>query len=297
MTEVTEIPRLLVLSANHTDSLSTLVGRYKEYVKEKPQNLSDLAYTLGARREHLPYRTFLVTDGKEFVEGAQAIKPNSVSRLNFVFTGQGAQWAGMAKELIHDYPSARRDIEIMDQALQDLPHAPSWTILGELELAGQDSTEIPVLKAKAHIGLAEFAQPLCTAIQVVIVNLLRSWGINPGAVVGHSSGEIGGAYAANSITMEEAIIIAFYRGHSTKQQKRAGGMVAVGLGRDAVSEYLVDGTVVACENSPSSVTISGDLNQLEVVSNAIKTASPTTFVRALQVEMAYHSCKSWSRLS
>ena len=142
---------------------------------------------------------------------------------------------------------------------------------------------------KAVIGKAEFSQPICTALQVALVDLLAAWDVKPSAVVGHSSGEIAAAYAAGALTKKEAIIAAFYRGYVCTQSRVAGGMAAIGLGRDEVVPYLAPGVRVACENSGSSVTLSGDLDRLEGVMAAIKKDFPDTLVRRLQVEMAYHS--------
>ncbi|KAH7115402.1 hypothetical protein B0J13DRAFT_654214, partial [Dactylonectria estremocensis] len=138
-------------------------------------------------------------------------------------------------------------------------------------------------------GTAEFSQPLCTAIQVALVNKLRTAGIKPTGVVGHSSGEIAGAYAAGAITMEAAIISAYYRGYVTKQQTIEGAMAAVGLGPEAVSKYLTDGVVVACENSGQSSTISGDRKKVLEVVSRIKSEMPDVLARPLKVDMAYHS--------
>lgn len=141
----------------------------------------------------------------------------------------------------------------------------------------------------SQIGKAEFSQPLCTAIQIVVVKLLRSWGIRPAAVVGHSSGEMAAAYACGAITSQQAIICSYLRGLVTKQLTRSGGMAAVGLGRDAVKPYLVDGVVVACENSPSSITISGDKDKVDQVAKIIEQENPDIQVRRLRVDKAYHS--------
>jgi acyl transferase domain-containing protein len=128
-------------------------------------------------------------------------------------------------------------------------------------------------------------------LQIAVVDLLATWGITPSAVVGHSSGELAAAYTAGALSVKDAIIAAFYRGHVCKTAKKTGGMAAVGLGRDDVSRYLAPGVRIACENSGSSVTLSGDLEVLEKVMSDIKEAKPDILVRKLQVEMAYHSRK------
>lgn len=120
-------------------------------------------------------------------------------------------------------------------------------------------------------------------------------GVVPVAVVGHSSGEIAAAYAAGYLSMQEAIIIAYYRGHVT-EQSLGGGMAAIGLGADDLSEFLVEGVVLACENSPNSSTISGDSSKVKEVADAIKQKLPDVLVRVLKVEVAYHSSESLGRL-
>ena len=139
---------------------------------------------------------------------------------------------------------------------------------------------------------AEFSQPLCTAVQIGLVNLLNTWGISPAAVVGHSSGEIAAAYASGAINADAAIVIAYYRGQVTKKQTRRGKMAAVGMSRDEIAPYLAKGVVIACENSPRSVTLSGDEEKLAAVIEEINSKRPEVSSRQLKVEMAYHSRKS-----
>lgn len=124
---------------------------------------------------------------------------------------------------------------------------------------------------------------------MALVNKLRAVGIKPTAVVGHSSGEIAAAYATGAISMEAAIIFAYYRGHVTKQQTLVGAMAAVGLGPQDVSRFLTEGVVAACENSPQSCTISGDKDKVLEVIAKIKAELPDCLARPLKVDMAYHS--------
>ena len=128
-------------------------------------------------------------------------------------------------------------------------------------------------------------------MQIALVDLLATWSITPSAVVGHSSGELAAAYAAGALRASDAVIAAFYRGQVCKTVKKRGGMAAIGLGKEDVSAYLDSGVRVACENSGSSVTLSGDLEALERTMAKIKEARPDALVRKLQVEMAYHSSK------
>lgn len=91
--------------------------------------------------------------------------------------------------------------------------------------------------------------------------------------------------------MKEAIITAFFRGYVCKKPQKSGGMAAIGVGRAEVTPFLSPGVRIACENSASSVTLSGDLEPLEAVIATIKEQMPNVLARRLQVEMAYHSSK------
>ncbi|EHK98334.1 putative Lovastatin nonaketide synthase [Glarea lozoyensis 74030] len=271
-------PELLVFSANHPESLKRLTKNYASYIQTKSPVLSDLAYTLALRRNHMQYRSICV-GGFEELTFTPPVRIGGLPTLLFVFTGQGAQWAGMGKELLINYPSFRKDIGALNKTLAQCAHPPSWNLEDEL------------LKPKetSLINSPELSQPLCVAIQIALVNLLKLWNIEPQGVVGHSSGEIAAAYTSGIITADEAIIIAYYRGYVMKSQKLNGGMAAIGLGHHEVSPYLVPGVLIACENSPDSVTISGDADKLEQVMAAVQLANPDKLVRRLRVDMAYHS--------
>ena len=159
--------------------------------------------------------------------------------------------------------------------------------------------EILKPKSESRLSEAEFSQPCCTAIQIALVDLLKSWNIKPAAVVGHSSGEIGAAYASDVLTAPEAILVAYYRGLATLGLGKIhrGGMAAIGLGRDQVTPYLRTGVIIGCENSRSSTTLTGDSDTLEQVMLDIQTGNPEVLIRALKVECAYHSRKSLSTYS
>jgi acyl transferase domain-containing protein len=122
-----------------------------------------------------------------------------------------------------------------------------------------------------------------------MVDLLYSWGFKPSSVVGHSSGEIAAAFAAGALTRKSAIIISYYRGKLAKRQDGKGAMSAVGLGSAEIAPFLEEGVVVACENSPRSVTLSGDREKISTVISAIQASNPDVFCRQLRVSIAYHS--------
>lgn len=256
----------------------------QKYLEKSPDQLESLAYTLAERREHLKLRAFGITNGSSPFQIFSHTKDQrqGPGKVAFVFTGQGAQWVHMGRELIRDYPAFRKSLDAMDRVLQTLEHAPTWKIADTL-LNVEDKT---------ILAKPEFSQPICTALQIALVDCLAAWQVTPAAVIGHSSGEVAAAYAAGALSMRQAVIVAFYRGYvCSKPRKRAGGMAAVGLGRGDVQPYLIPGVRIACENSGKSVTLSGDVQALEESMAAMKEDHPDTLVRKLQVEVAYHSRK------
>lgn len=269
-----------VISAAHPVSLAQSLLEHERYIRCNPSLMAEISYTLCNRREHLANRVYCVTSAShDALVFSRLTKIKETPTITMVFPGQGSQWAGMAKELIIDYPSFDEDITDLSGVLARLEHAPSWNLREELLEPERTS----------NLSKSEYSQPLVTAVQVALVNLLRRWGIWPDAVIGHSGGEIAAAYASKAITAGEAITIAYYRGYLTKGYPRPGGMAAIGLGYKEVARYLTQGIVIACENSPQSVTLSGDLDVLEKACEAIKRDDPGCFVRRLNVEMGYHS--------
>ncbi|KAI2691625.1 hypothetical protein LCP963914a_1826 [Penicillium roqueforti] len=274
-------PQLLVYSANNAESLKQMISHYTSYVQKNPARVADLAFTLANKREHLPHRAFSVQSPLGPLTTSAPSKTGETPNIVMVFTGQGAQWPQMGASMIHNdvYPAFKKSIQNLDSHLQTLTDAPDWSIEEEL-LKDPDTS---------RLSSSELSQPLCTAIQVALIDTFASVGVQPAAVVGHSSGEIAAAYAAGAITATEAITIAFYRGQVTKAQTRPGSMAAIGMGAEDIQEYLQDGVVVACENSPKSVTLAGDTHAIEKVVAIIKEAHPDVLARQLKVDKAYHS--------
>lgn len=256
-------------------------------------NVIDLAYTLGERRTKHSCRGYFLASQSSMKEDFQVEKfkwltpSHSPVRysLAFVFTGQGAQWAQMGKELIEEFPTFRQSITQLDAILQHLPHPASFSILDVILQPAETSEVNQVSKS----------QPTCTAIQIALVDLIHHWGIRPTSVVGHSSGEIAAAYAANVISAAEAITIAYYRGYVIEKltDSSSGAMLATALSPpDAESKIrslgLDDHIRIACKNSPESVTISGDAPAIEHMHNHCQ--DNDVFSRKLVTDgRAYHS--------
>jgi hybrid polyketide synthase/nonribosomal peptide synthetase ACE1 len=283
-----------------------MLENFVEYLEATPTaNLRDIAWTLQHKRSTFSVRTAI--SARNTTELLSKIKQNLTvdqdqgrtqvgvksqakhdSQILGVFTGQGAQWAGMGREILRASSVARKTVKKLDGALAQLPEndRPSWTIAEELSKEQETS----------RIGEAALSQPLCTAVQVLLVDMLTAAGLRFSAVVGHSSGEIAAAYTAQFITAADAIRIAYYRGLYAKlaggQNGQKGSMMAVGTSIEDARELCAlpdfEGRLaVAASNSSTSLTLSGDRDAIEEAKAIFD--EEKKFARVLKVDTAYHS--------
>jgi hybrid polyketide synthase/nonribosomal peptide synthetase ACE1 len=296
------VPTPFVFSAASERSLVSLLNAYLSFIKENPDfDARTLSWSL-SKRTAFNFRTAFaapsidslastiearLAESKEKKDPVATRANTKTSRkILGVFTGQGAQWATMGRDLVTSSFAAECIIDKLEQSLSELPDAPEWSLKAEL-LADKETS---------RIALGEISQPLCTAVQVMLVDMLRAAGLDFSAVVGHSSGEIAAAYAAGFLSARDAIRIAFYRGKYTKFAKgpngKSGAMIAAGTSMDDANDLCglpkLSGRVqLAASNSSASVTISGDEDAVDFVQLIFEDESK--FARKLKVDTAYHS--------
>ncbi|KAI3324023.1 hypothetical protein HD806DRAFT_535136 [Xylariaceae sp. AK1471] len=292
---------LFLLSANDALSCTSAKSRLRAYLEklggtkdgsegcDKSKILSSLAYKLAHKRTHFKWRTATKASSiSELVEALSSTEPKPVlstttPSLGFVFTGQGAHWPGMGRELIDSYPVFEEALRQLDQCMVNL--GASWSIIDELR---RDSSE-------SRLDDAQYSMPVCCALQIALVILLRSWNIFPSAVSGHSSGESAAAFAAGALDMQSALAVQYFRGVLTASSKSASGingaMLAVGLDPEAAAERIKNITagkvVIGCYNSPCSVTLSGD--EAGIIEAEKQMTAEGVFARKLKVQTAFHS--------
>uniref|UniRef100_A0A8H7N118 Carrier domain-containing protein n=1 Tax=Bionectria ochroleuca TaxID=29856 RepID=A0A8H7N118_BIOOC len=283
-------PYLLPLSVHNKRAATKNVAHIREYLSSKsgsPISVPDIAFSYSFRRSRLQLRSFAIGSNMEaLIHGLDNIttwnSPVGKSpRLGFIFTGQGAQWHAMGRELLQKLPLFRQTIERCDRILSELPDRPEWTCVAELTKSKEDT----------RLGESLISQPLCAALQLGIIEILRAWGIIPRAVVGHSSGEIVAAYAAGILSFRSTIICAYYRGlYMSYGTSERGAMLAVGMtqqeGLSALQPFK-GRVALAAVNSPTSLTLSGDVDAVLELKSELD--SRGVFNRRLRVEQAFHS--------
>ncbi|KAI1126734.1 fatty acid synthase S-acetyltransferase [Nemania abortiva] len=285
-------PKLLVWSAASEKTIYRMTSAYETYYQQHvhgcPQRTQQLAFTLATRRSIMSWRTFAIIDARgnhqcyEPLHIARPIKALLNPALTYIFTGQGAQYErSIGLELLKF--SKCRDV------LKDIDRIHStfgceWSVLDQLS-------------REENVQLPEYSQPVSTALQIALVELMVSYGIVPAKVLGHSSGEIAAAYTIGALSLESACKVAYYRGQAAKRimVNSPGAMLSVALSKKDVIEYLqnlaeilpTDAVAIACINSLTNCTLSGTNAAIEGLKQHFETDG--IFTRKLNTGVAYHS--------
>ncbi|MBF8268406.1 MAG: Polyketide synthase [Gammaproteobacteria bacterium] len=285
-------PFLVPISARSEVALRELAGKYAFFLSTNNTDsaMVDFLFTLSQRRTHHNHRLALVANsiedmrnklelvssGSPATEMASGVQNNSETKLVFVYSGMGPQWWGMARELLERETVFRAAVEECDQMFQQ---EAGWSVLTAL-LKDEQTSEI---------AKTEVAQPANFVIQYALTILLKSFGIIPDAVIGHSVGEVTATCICGALTLPEAIKVSVQRSRLQAKTAGQGAMLAAGLSAADAALLLNSyrGVSIAAVNAPNSLTLSGDKQQLQSISN--KLTEQNIFNRFLEVEVAYHS--------
>ncbi|XP_048487531.1 fatty acid synthase isoform X3 [Plutella xylostella] len=241
------VPRLLVASGRTEEAVHEMLAHGVKHATDAELH----ALIDSVHSENIPGHSFRgysvladspVEDIVE-MEGGTDARP-----IWFVFSGMGSQWAGMGKELL-SLPAFAASIKRSAAAL-----APHGLKLEEILTTAPEEVFDDVLICFVSIA----------AVQVALVDVLKTVGITPDGIVGHSVGEIGCAYADGTLTAEQCVLAAYSRGRSIADARLPpGAMAAVGLSWEEATRRCPPDVFPACHNSEDSVTISGPPDSLE----------------------------------
>ncbi|MGW2620500.1 beta-ketoacyl synthase N-terminal-like domain-containing protein, partial [Streptomyces sp. NPDC001500] len=264
-----------------------LLSFVDEHADEHEESAADIALSLATTRTAFRHRAVVVGGDRarlrerlaafaggaavaEVVEG-QATAPGKVV---FAFPGQGAQWPGMAVELLDAVPEFAASIRACEEAFA--PHV-DWSLNA-------------VLRDASALERVDVVQPALFAVMVSLADLWRSCGVEPAAVVGHSQGEIAAACVAGALSLEDAARVVTLRSQALSALSGGGAMVSVLRPAEEVRERIAgwDGAVsVAAANGPSSVVLSGDPHALDEL--VARWTAEGVETRRIAVDYASHS--------
>ncbi len=295
---------LVPFSAASASALNALEASYGVFLSNPGcPDLAQIAATVQRSRAHHSHRlaircanlaqlraTLCDTDG-EHTAGApgsdmpsRAVRwqgfaqPATAPRIAFLFAGQGSQHVGMGQALFDTCPEFRRQMERCAQVLQGHMRVPL------LEVVFADAVNASL------IHQTEFAQPALFALEYCLADLLRSWGIQPYLVLGHSLGEYVAACFAGVFTVEEGLALAAARGRLMQALPASGAMLAVSAPAVDLEEMLRDvgrGVSIAAINSPTQTVLSGHRHSLDRLAAALRARGRDA--RLLAVSHGFHS--------
>jgi acyl transferase domain-containing protein/acyl carrier protein len=291
---VQQPPYLLPISAKSPEALTSLALAYQELLSDKQvHNLGDICFTAAVRRTHLEYRLAVVAENRldmaeqiaEWLQNdnqsrqSKLLLPTENHKVVFVFPGQGSQWIGMGRELMQREPLFRDVLTQCETAMQPFV---DWSLRSQLAANPDD--------AHYRLDQIDVIQPTLLAIEIALAELWRAWGIQPDAVLGHSMGEVGAAYIADAITLEDAMRIICHRSLLMRRTSGQGAMAVVELTVAETEEWLhdfADSLSIAVSNSPRSTVISGDPEALDELLAALQ--AQEIYCRKVKVDVASHS--------
>ena len=284
-------PCLVTLSAKSAEALVARVEQFLNWLNDNPGvPLGDVCYTTNVSRSQFDFRYAVSAHSeaqlKKHISAWLRAAANDASRpqrtgnppIAFMFSGQGSQHAGMGAKLYRTHSVFRDAIDrCHDLATPNLEHGLRDVIFSK----GNDA---------ALVNRTEYTQPALFAVEYALVELLRSWGISPNAVIGHSLGEITAAWAAGVMTIEDAMRLVTARSALMRRMPDDGGMFAVLANEPVVRTLLEEAAAridVAAINGSENTVVSGDLDALGRLSDLLGRKGVS--YRQLQVSNAFHS--------
>jgi len=277
-------PELVVASAETGPGAATLARQFAERVRDADaETLTSIAATSAVGRRADAYRIAAIgSDGAELADALlRAPVPRSVRsepRIAFMFTGQGAQYAGMGRELCALEPVFRDAIERCDSILASTLGHDLMSLLG----ARGDRS--------GRLDQTAFTQPVLFSVEYALASLWQSWGVEPEWLIGHSVGEYVAACVAGVWSLEDALEIVCERGRLMQAEPAGGAMVAVAASEASVRELLEtmdEPLAIAAVNAPDAVVASGARRGIDAL--AAKLSARSIRWTPLEVSHAFHS--------
>jgi acyl transferase domain-containing protein/acyl carrier protein len=260
---------------------------FREHLRlDSHASLQDIAYTLLQGRTHHEHRSMLVAEGRQqllelLAEDSGAVLTSKATaapkKILFMFSGQGSQFATMARQLYLDFPLFKRELDKCIDLAQ-----PKFDISLQSLLLDENQSE----QNKALIHQTNITQPMLFMVEYATAKLLMSFGVQPSAMVGHSLGEYVAACLAGVIKLEDAMALVTERGKLMASTSE-GAMLSVALSEEKVLPLLNGQLSLAAVNSSEQCVVSGETNAIAKLEDRLKEQQVKT--TRLNVSNAYHS--------
>ncbi|MCX4545407.1 type I polyketide synthase [Streptomyces sp. NBC_01565] len=279
-----------VLSAKSADALREQASRLLGHLEDAAGlRAADVAHSLAATRAAFDHRAVVVAgDREELLRGLTALRDElaasgvargtvSTAKTAFVFPGQGSQWVGMAAGLLESSAAFASRIDACAKALEPFT---DWSLIDVLR----------GVEGAPTLDRVDVVQPALFAVMVSLAEVWRAAGVRPGAVIGHSQGEIAAACVAGILSLEDAARVVALRSQAIGRVLAGlGGMVSMPLPASEVRERIApwgeERISVAAANGPSSVVVSGEVQALD----ELLAACEADGIRAKRISVDYAS--------
>jgi acyl transferase domain-containing protein/acyl carrier protein len=277
---------VFTLSAKSGAALRAQAEQYRTFVAERPgADVAALSYTANVGRAHFSHRIAAPVADREallrLLEAAgrpqAAVEPSGIRKVAFMFTGQGAQYAGMGAAPYEQFALFREVVDECDRLFT--PHL--GRSVRDLLLGTCDDAEL--------IDQTLFTQSTLFTLEYALARQWMSWGVRPNVLIGHSIGEVVAATVAGLFSLADAVTLVAARARLMQSVRTEGGMASVGAAAEAVEPLLAayPDVAVAAVNGPDSCVISGASGPLAEVSARL--AGDGVRVKPLSVSHAFHS--------
>lgn len=285
-------PYVFSLSAASLESLKKMAERYIDFINNSQDDLLDICYSILKNRSNLKEKLVIICNSKEDLikklslyisdsKNPQIItgktKKDEKLKIAFICSGQGPQWYGMGRQLM-----AKSQIfaDISNKIDRIFFKIAGYSILEEMSKDSADS----------KISETRIAQPAIMIIQIGLIEIWKSFGIEPDGIVGHSIGEVAAAYGAGSLNLEQAVNVIYNRSKEQDKASGKGKMLATSLPLSKsiqITQKYNNQVSIAALNGPESTVLSGDIVPLEEIAQELE--EKEIFNRFLKINVPFHS--------